>query len=93
MSDALVISLAAPQTCPSCGAEKRTYYYGCWTRVDDPMDRHADCYQRQIAAQAAEIKRLKEVLGNIGDKAHDFSTAHAVGDGYWDIRRMAYDAI
>jgi hypothetical protein len=55
--------------------------------------RDFDCYERQIAAQAAEIERYQKVLGDIGDKAHDLSTGPEVWDGYWDIRRMAYDAI
>lgn len=52
-------------TCPHCGSERRKYglakYYECWTRVDDSKI-DPDCYERQIAAQAAEIVKLKNVI-------------------------------
>jgi hypothetical protein len=81
------------QTCPHCGARKIDYVYGCLTVVNNPVDRGRACYRSQLAAQAAEIERYQKVLGDIGDKAHDLSTGPEVWDGYWDIRRMAYDAI
>ncbi len=40
-----------------------------------------------------EIERLKELLRQIGDFAHDKSTGPAVPDALWEIRSMAYDGI
>ena len=71
--------------CPHCGAEKREdglpNYYRCWTRVDGSR-RDSDCYEREIAqkdekldvlntiaAQAAEIERLKEEVKHLDDYA------------------------
>jgi len=39
-----------------------------------------------------EIERLREVLRQIGDYAHDHSTGPAVPDALWEVRSMAYEA-
>lgn len=49
-------------------------------------------FQQDIWTVAAdEIERLRVLLKDIGDKAHDLSTGPAVPDGYWEIRGMAYE--
>jgi hypothetical protein len=49
------------QTCPHCGADyvKRYDEFICGTRPADVFLNDV-CYERQLAAQAAEIERLKE---------------------------------
>jgi hypothetical protein len=49
------------ETCPHCGAKKNALgnFYKCLTSINGSLPRNAGCYQRQIAAQAAEIERLR----------------------------------
>jgi len=65
--------MTAP-TCPHCGAERSArksvaefecgtaYFFECGTACfgDGAHVRDFDCYERQLAAQAAEIDRLTE---------------------------------
>jgi hypothetical protein len=44
-------------------------------------------------AAEAECERLLEVLTNIGNYAHDASTGPTVPDAFWEIRKMAYEAL
>lgn len=37
-----------------------------------------------------EIKRLNDLLIEIGDYAHEHSTGPTVPDAMWTVRRMAY---
>jgi hypothetical protein len=48
-------------------------------------------YAKVMVEAADEIDRLRVVLMNIGNLAHDASTGPAVPDVFWEIRRMAYD--
>jgi hypothetical protein len=53
------------ETCPHCGAErtavKSILEFTCGTAICSEIGtRGKACYQRQIAAQAAEIERLTE---------------------------------
>jgi hypothetical protein len=41
----------------------------------------------------SDADRLREVLHQIGDMAHDASTGPAVPDVLWEIRRTAYDNV
>jgi len=84
------------ETCPHCGAAKRSdypIYFLCGTHVSDTSNRRDICYQRELKAQAAEIERLQDALRDIAELAHDKSTGPAVPDTCWEIRRMAYDAV
>ena len=47
----------------------------------------------QLARTEAECERLLEVLTNIGNYAHDASTGPTVPDAFWEIRKMAYEAL
>jgi hypothetical protein len=46
-----------------------------------------------IAAAEARAERLANLLGDIGDRAHDASTGPAVPDALWEIRGMAYEGV
>lgn len=80
------------QTCPYCDADA-DYAYKCGTDKYDPMLRGIYCYRREIAQKDAEIEKLKNLLQEIAELAHNKSTGLAIPDVYWEIRRMAYDAI
>ena len=63
-------------TCPHCGAEFSRYVpdacislFGCGAGIyDDGHKSHSfRCYERQLAARAAEITRLGAVLTNIAE--------------------------
>ena len=48
--------------------------------------------EQQLEEALERIEYMEDVLKMIGDMAHDCSSGPAVSDGYWTIRRMAYDA-
>ena len=50
--------------------------------------------QLELKLSLAEqrIDYMEDVLKMIGDMAHDCSCGPAGDDGYWTIRRLAYDA-
>jgi hypothetical protein len=60
-------AMSAP-TCPYCGAErsarKSVVEFKCGTACfrDGAHVRDWDCYERQLAQQAAEIERLKQAV-------------------------------
>ena len=69
--------MSEQQTRPHCGAERRfdyPKYYECGTDAHDAASRYTTCYERQIAAQAAEIESLKKAL--VGTKRAVQTWAH-----------------
>jgi len=58
------------ETCPHCGAERQEkphdgympWRYECGTLIHTGERLKANCYERQLAAQAAEIERLKQAV-------------------------------
>jgi hypothetical protein len=70
-------------TCLHCGAEIQTAgdeYYLCWTNIKYPWDRDECCYERQIAAQAAEIERLKQAVLGEREACAEIAWAHVCTD-------------
>ena len=62
-------------------------------REDGYNDYCGDVGADTIDSLVAEVERLANALHSIGDFAHDKSTGPVVEDGYWEIRRMAYDQL
>lgn len=48
--------------------------------------------EQQLEEALQRIDCMEDVLKMIGDMAHDCSCGPAGDDGYWTIRRLAYDA-
>ena len=94
--------MTTQQTCPHCGAEtikqtKDARWHECGTviwladilRVDSEV--HATtgeaCYQRQLAAQAAEIERLKQAV--LDENKHCSDIADQLGTFGYDGHKIA----
>ena len=48
--------------------------------------------EQQLEEALQRIDYMEDVLKMIGDMAHDCSGGPVGDDGYWIIRRLAYDA-
>lgn len=48
--------------------------------------------EQQLEEALQRIEYMEDVLKMIGDMAHDCSGGPVGDDGYWTIRRLAYDA-
>lgn len=48
--------------------------------------------EQQLEEALQRIDYMEDVLKMIGDMAHDCSCGPTGDDGYWTIRRLAYDA-
>lgn len=48
--------------------------------------------EQQLEEALQRIEYMEDVLKMIGDMAHDYSCGPVGDDGYWTIRRLAYDA-
>jgi hypothetical protein len=76
-------------TCPHCGAEavrlmrngeKYSKGYACGWRIgvekNASIERSAKCYERQLAAQAEEIERLKQAVLDEREACEAVAKAH-----------------
>ena len=78
------------QTCPNCGAaihkaSGSTTWYECktmeWYVRSERAERISDdCYERQIAAQAAEIERLKQAVLDEREACSHIAWTHVCTD-------------
>lgn len=62
------------------------------------LTRNAEDFDAIVFEMLVEINRLREenerlsnLLHEIGDLAHEKSTGPTIQDGYWEIRRLAYE--
>ena len=96
------------ETCPHCGAEavrlmrngeKYSKGYACGWRIgvekNASIERSAKCYERQLAAQAAEIERLKQAVLDEREACARFcEEINSLEDSYDDrVELVCADAI
>jgi hypothetical protein len=67
--------MSANETCPHCGAEQTmtfkngtAYECGTFAFADGRIGETSTCLRKQVAAQAAEIERLRKELSQIYER-------------------------
>jgi len=58
---------------------------------DNYLVYEVDCAWRAWQAARAESKRLRRLLIEIAEYAHNHSTGPTVPDALWEVRQMAYE--